>query len=98
MEPKDETVRWLPLSVPSGSQDGLSERDSVGGGEGRSRSMAAEGDRMAERRDKYFAVWTGAKVTANFSTYVRGELIIDVSRELLEQVQATAWLMRVVRR
>lgn len=60
--------------------------------------MATEGDRVPERRDKYFAIWTGAKVVANFSTYVRGEFVIDVSRELLEQVQATAWLMRVVRR
>lgn len=60
--------------------------------------MAAEGDRVAERRDKYFAVWTGAEVTADLSTDVRGEFVIDIGRELLEQVQATAWLMRVVRR
>lgn len=60
--------------------------------------MAAQGDGVPQRGDKGFAIGTDADMAANFSTDVRGELVVDVGRQLLEQIQATAWLMRMWRR
>ena len=51
---------------------------------------------IAERRDESLAVGAGANMTAKFGANIGGQLIIDVSRQLPENIQAAAFTMLMV--
>jgi hypothetical protein len=52
--------------------------------------MATEGDGLTQGRDEHFTVGTASQMSANFVANVSCELIIDIGRQLTENVQASA--------
>lgn len=48
--------------------------------------MSAERDGVLERGDEDFAIRTGSQMSAYLTANVRGELVIDIGRQLPEKV------------
>ena len=53
--------------------------------------VATQRHGLAERLDEDFTVGTGTQVAAEFGANVGGQLVVDVGRQLLEDIQATAF-------
>ena len=53
--------------------------------------MPAQLHGVAERGDKHLAVRTGPEMSSKFGTDVFGQLVVDIGRQLSENVEASAF-------
>src|SRR5262245_6513081 len=95
-------LRWPPAASLWRSElrrleDFLSDHRTFLRGEWRGLMVLRQLHRISERRNKDFAIGTGAQMTAKFGADVGRQLIVDVSGQLPENIQAMSFARLVMR-